>query len=104
MVTFLYEEAKRESGVLWFSTRVVKATKVPSGILRKLSVKVCTKGSPMEMTFLENLSFVISALPDLVLNIDVLRGYMEMTSIPMRYLQCAYEENCLSASAERQLR
>lgn len=43
MVTFLYEEAKRESGVLWFSTRVVKATKVPSGILRKLSVKVCTK-------------------------------------------------------------
>ena len=25
MVTFLYEEAKRESGVLWFSTRVVKA-------------------------------------------------------------------------------
>lgn len=53
MVTFLYEEAKRESGVLWFSTRVVKATKVPSGILRKLSVKVCTKGSPMEMTFLE---------------------------------------------------
>lgn len=46
----------------------------------------------------------VSALPDLVLNIDVLRGYMEMTSIPMRYLQCAYEENCLSASAERQLR
>lgn len=53
MVTFLYEEAKRESGVLWFSTRVVKVTKVPSGILRKLSVKVCAKGSPMEMTFLE---------------------------------------------------
>lgn len=52
----------------------------------------------------EILSFVISALPDLVLNIDVLRGYMEMTSIPMRYLQCAYEENCLSASAEQQLR
>ena len=50
------------------------------------------------------LSFVISALPDLVINVDVLRGYMEMTSIPMRYLQCAYEENCLSASAERQLR
>ena len=53
MVTCLYKEAKRESGVLWFSTGVVKATKVPSGILRKLSVKVCTKGSPMEMTFLE---------------------------------------------------
>ena len=53
MVTCLYEGAKRESRVLLFSTRVVKATKVPSGILRKLSVKVCTKGSPMEMTFLE---------------------------------------------------
>lgn len=45
--------------------------------------------------------FLFSALPDIVLDTDVLKNYMEMNILALRYLQCAMEENCLAPSAAR---
>jgi len=46
----------------------------------------------------------VNALPDLVIDTDLLKRYMELNTIPLRYLQCAFEENCLSASAAARMR
>lgn len=46
----------------------------------------------------------VSALPDLVVNTDILRSYMELNVFPLSALRCAMEENCLSPSAARFLR
>jgi len=46
----------------------------------------------------------VNALPDLVLDTDLLRGHMEMNMLPLYSLRCAMEENCLSKSAAGQLR
>ena len=48
--------------------------------------------------------YLFSALPDLVLDTDMLKRYMEMNTLALRYLQCAFEENCLSASAAEAMR
>lgn len=45
-----------------------------------------------------------SALPDLVLDTDLLKGHMEINVLPLFGLRCAMEENCLSKSAASQLR
>ena len=44
-------------------------------------------------------SFCILALPDIVPDIDVLRRDMRLSIVPMQYLRCPLEENCLSDSA-----
>lgn len=44
------------------------------------------------------------ALPDLVLDTDLLKSHMEMNMLPLFSLRCAMEENCLASSAARQLR
>ncbi|CAH3014529.1 unnamed protein product [Porites evermanni] len=41
----------------------------------------------------------VDALPDIVPDIDVLRRDMRLSIIPMQYLRCPLEENCLSDSA-----
>ena len=51
-----------------------------------------------------NCAFPSSALPDLVLDTDILRVQMQMTVLPLRYLKCAMEENCLAKSAAVQIR
>ena len=45
-----------------------------------------------------------SALPDLVLDTDILKGHMEMNVIALKFLRCAMEENCLGRTAAIQLR
>ena len=45
-----------------------------------------------------------SALPDLVLDTDLLKSHMEINVLPLYGLRCAMEENCLSKSAASQLR
>lgn len=66
-----------------------------------------------EVRRLQNLELILmtkvhflssSALPDLVLDTDLLRAQMEMTAIPLLYLRCAMEENCLAKSAAIQIR
>lgn len=48
----------------------------------------------------ENLfPFSSTALPDIVPDVELLRKDMKMQSIPMEYLRCSLEENCLSDSA-----
>ncbi|PFX29780.1 Lysyl oxidase-like 2 [Stylophora pistillata] len=46
----------------------------------------------------------VSALPDLVVNTDILRRNMELNVFPLSMLRCAMEENCLSPSAAYYLR
>lgn len=41
----------------------------------------------------------VDALPDIVPDVELLRKDMKMQSIPMEYLRCSLEENCLSDSA-----
>ena len=40
------------------------------------------------------------ALPDIVPDVDMLQADMKIQIIPLEYLRCPLEENCLSPSAD----
>lgn len=46
--------------------------------------------------------FFYAALPDLVVNVEELERHVRVDAIPLNYLRCSYEENCLAASARSQ--
>ena len=49
-----------------------------------------------------NFTFSYAALPDLVVNVEELERHVRVDAIPLSYLRCSYEENCLAASARTQ--
>ena len=62
----------------------------PSGGCRLLYSLICLLFSLL----------VYVALPDIVPDVEMLRADMKIQLIPLEYLRCPLEENCLSPSAD----
>jgi hypothetical protein len=54
------------------------------------------------MTNIYVLFVFYTSVPDLVVNVEELQKRVRIDSIPLSYLRCSYEENCLGHSARTQ--